>query len=302
MVYKLYHGSSPYLSLRALKQDIKNFADIKFQVINAETRDSQEIYDKIGNSSLFETQRGIIVKRLYKNKDKDRLIESILAIIEKSSSEDIIYFWEEEKVRVNTKYLKFFSKNAAVEEYDELNKRSFATWLKEELDNNGLKMDPTLQKLLAEKTNYDPERCANEIKKLKLDPESDLRYVTDTLERDIWALIDAINHKDRAQSMSILENLYKQNNDPNYILSMLARNLRIMTLAKYLNDQRKSFKEICSILRIPPFTLPSILDSSKGYEWKNIQQIYKKLANLDQQIKTGKIDGNLGLTLICPYL
>jgi len=302
VVYKLYHGSSPYLSLRALKQDIKNFADIKFQVINAETRDSQEIYDKIGNSSLFETQRGIIVKRLYKNKDKDRLIESILAIIEKSSSEDIIYFWEEEKVRVNTKYLKFFSKNAAVEEYDELNKRSFATWLKEELDNNGLKMDPTLQKLLAEKTNYDPERCANEIKKLKLDPESDLRYVTDTLERDIWALIDAINHKDRAQSMSILENLYKQNNDPNFILSMLARNLRIMTLAKYLNDQRKSFKEICSILRIPPFTLPSILDSSKGYEWKNIQQIYKKLANLDQQIKTGKIDGNLGLTLICPYL
>ena len=302
MVYKLYHGSSPYLSLRALKQDIKNFADIKFQVINAETRDSQEIYDKIGNSSLFETQRGIIIKRLYKNKDKDRLIESILAIIEKDSYEDIIYFWEEEKVRVNTKYLKFFSKNAAVEEYDELNKRSFATWLKEELDNNGLKMDPTLQKLLAEKTNYDPEKCANEIKKLKLDPESDLRYVTDTLERDIWALIDAINHKDKAQSMSILENLYKQNNDPNYILSMLARNLRIMTLAKYLNDQRKSFKEICSILRIPPFTLPSILDSSKGYEWKNIQQIYKKLANLDQQIKTGKIDGNLGLTLICPYL
>lgn len=302
MVYKLYHGSSPYLSLRALKQDIKNFTDIKFQVINAETRDSQEIYDKIGNSSLFETQRGLIIKRLYKNKDKDRLMESILAIIEKNTSEDVIYFWEEEKIRVNTKYLKFFSKNSAVEEYDELNKRSFATWLKEELDNNGLKMDPTLQKLLAEKTNYDPERCTNEIKKLKLDPESDLRYITDTLERDIWALIDAINHKDRVQSMSILENLYKQNNDPNYILSMLARNLRIMTLAKHLYEQRKSFKEICSILRIPPFTLPSILDSSKDYEWKNIQQIYKKLSNLDQQIKTGKIDGNLGLSLICPYL
>ena len=302
MVYKLYHGSSPYLSLRALKQDIESFSEIKFQIINAEARDSQEIYDKIGSNSLFESKRGIIIKRLYKNKDKDRLIESILAIIEQSSSEDIIYFWEEEKVRVNTKYFKFFNKNSAVEEYDELNKRTFASWLKDELKNNGLEIDPTAQKMLAEKTNYDPERCANEIKKLKLDPESDLRYVTDTLEKDIWGLIDAINHKDRIQSMEILENLYKQNNDPNFILSMLARNLRIMTLAKYLNEQGKSFKEICSILRIPPFTLPSILDSSKGYEWKNIQQIYKKLANLDQQIKTGKIDGNLGLTLICPYL
>ncbi len=302
MVYRLYHGSSPYLSLRALKQDIGHFSDIKFQIINAEIKDSQEIYDKIGSNSLFEAQRGIIIKRLYKNKDKDRLIESILAIIEKNSSEDIIYFWEEEKIRVNTKYFKFFNKNSAVEEYDELNKRTFASWLKEELKSNGLDIDPTAQKMLAEKTNYDPERCTNEIKKLKLDPESDLRYVTDTLEKDIWGLIDAINHKDRVQSMEILENLYKQNNDPNFILSMLARNLRIMTLVKYLNEQGNSFKEICSILRIPPFTLPSILDSSKGYEWKNIQQIYKKLANLDQQIKTGKIDGNLGLTLICPYL
>lgn len=302
MTYKLYHGSSPYLSLRALKQDIKNFTDVKFQIINAETRDSQEIFDRVGSTSLFESQRGIILKRLYKNKDKDRLIENLLAIVDKNNSADIIYFWEDEKIRVNTKYLKFFSKNSAVEEYDELNKRAFATWLKEELDNSGLKIDPTTQKLLAERTNYDPERCVNEIKKLKLDPEMDTRYVADTLEKDIWSLIDAVNHKDRTQSMSILENLYKQNNDPNYILSMLARNLRIMTLAKYLNEKGKSFKEICSILRIPPFTLPSILDSSKGYEWKNIQQIYKKLANLDQQIKTGKIDGNLGLTLICPYL
>lgn len=302
MIYKLYHGSSPYLSLEALKQDIKQYSDIKFQIINAESKNPQEIYDQVGSNSLFESRRGIVIKRLYKNKEKDKLIESLLVVIEKNATEDIIYFWEDEKLRVNTKYLKFFVKTSSANQYDELNKRTFATWLKEELKKNGLEMEGTLQKLLAERTNYDPERCANEIKKLKLDPQADTRYITDTLENDIWNLIDSINQKNRIQSLNILENLYKQNSDPNYILSMLARNLRIMTLVKYLNEQGRSFKEICSILRIPPFTLPSILDSSKGYEWKNITQIYKKLANLDHQIKTGKIDGNLGLTLICPYL
>ncbi len=302
MIYKLYHGSSPYLSLEALKQDIKQYSDIKFQIINAESKNPQEIYDQVGSNSLFESRRGIVIKRLYKNKEKDKLIESLLVVIEKNATEDIIYFWEDEKLRVNTKYLKFFVKTSSANQYDELNKRTFATWLKEELKKNGLEMEGTLQKLLAERTNYDPERCANEIKKLKLDPQADTRYITDTLENDIWNLIDSINQKNRIQSLNILENLYKQNSDPNYILSMLARNLRIMTLVKYLNEQGKSFKEICSMLRIPPFTLPSILDSSKKYEWKNITQIYKKLANLDHQIKTGKIDGNLGLTLICPYL
>ncbi len=302
MIYKLYHGSSPYLSLKALKQEIGSYSDVEFQIVNAEARDAQSIFDLLGSQTLFVAQRGIIIKRLYKNKEKEKLIESILLLLKNSQSSDYIFFWEDEKVRSTTKYYKFFKEKSLVEQYDELNKRSFMSWLKEELDVNSLELDTNSQKMLAEKSNYDPERCANEIKKLKLDPDANLEDITNTIERDIWGLIDAINTKDKAKSMEILENLYSQNNDPNYILSMLARNLRQLTLVKHLAGQNKSFKEMCSILRIPPFTLPQILNSSKQYELKNIVQIYKKLANLDFQIKTGKIDGQLGLTLICPYL
>ncbi len=302
MTYKLYHGSSQYLSLMAVKKEIQQYSDIAFQILDADTLDSQSIFDTLGSQNLFSNKRGIIIKRLYKNKDKDRLIESTLALLKNENNTDIIFFWEDQKIRSTTKYLKFFKDKSALEEFDELNKRSFMSWLKEELKDNKLELDNNSQRMLAEKSNYDPERCANEIKKLKLDPDSSVLNITDTLENDIWGLIDAINTKDKERMMNILENLYSQNNDPNYILSMLARNLRILTLVKHLNDQHKTFKEICSILRIPPFTLPSILDTSKNYEMKNIVQIYKKLANLDLQIKTGKIDGQLGLTLICPYL
>jgi len=302
MTYKLYHGASQYLSLRAVKNDIQEYPDIKFQVLNADTTDSQSIFDTLGSPTLFSNQRGIIVKRLYKNKDKDRLIESILKLLKSDTSTDIIYFWEDQKIRSITKYLKFFKEQSALEEYEQLNKRSFMSWLKEELKANNLELDTNTQRILAEKSNYDPERCSNEIKKIKLDPENGTTNMVDTLENSIWNLIDAINNKDKTETMNILENLYSQNNDPNYILSMLARNLRLLTLVKHLNDQHKTFKEICSILRIPPFTLPQILDTAKKYENKNIVQIYKKLSNLDLQIKTGRIDGQLGLTLICPYL
>lgn len=302
MTYKLYHGSSPYLSLKALKKEVSSYTDLEFQIINAEIKDSQTVFDILGSPTLFSRSRGIIIKRLYKNKDKEKLIESILSLLKTTTSTDTLFFWEDEKVRSNTRYYKFFKDKSLIEEYDELNKRSFMSWLKEELKDNSLTLDSNTQRILAEKSNYDPERCANEIKKFKLDPELNLDNMASTLELDIWGLIDAINTKDKAKSMTILENLYMQNNDPNYILSMLARNLRLLALVKHLNEQNKSFKEICSILRIPPFTLPSILDTSKKYDSRNIVQIYKKLANLDLQIKTGKIDGQLGLTLICPYL
>lgn len=300
MEYKLYHGASQYLSLTAVKAEIKKHSDIQFRVLNADTTDSQTVFDTLGSPTLFESKRGFLVKRLYKNKDKERLIENILNILKDNKTNDIIYFWEDQKIRSVTKYLKFFKSN--VEEHDQLNKRTFMTWLKDELKANQITLDTNSQKILAERTNYDPERCANEIKKLKLDPQSSIEEITDTMENTIWNLIDSINAKDKVKTMNILENLYTQNNDPNYILSMLARNLRLLTQVKYLNDNHRSFKEICSILRIPPFTLPSILDTAKKYEDKNIVQIYTKLSNLDLQIKTGRIDGELGLTLICPYL
>lgn len=301
MTYKLYHGSSPYLSLKALKKEANTY-DIGFQVINAEITDSQNIFDSLSSRSLFSSQKGLIIKRLYKNKDKERLIENILVLLKNDSSTNILLFWEDEKVRSTTKYYKFFKSKSLVEEYDEMNKRSFMSWLKEELKDENINIDTVTQKILAEKTNYDPERCTNEIQKMKLDPDFNLENISNTFENDIWSLIDAINTKDKAKSMNILENLYTQNNDPNYILSMIARNLRLLTLVKYLNEKGSSFKEICSTLRIPPFTLPTILDTSKRYDKKAIIQIYQKLANLDKQIKTGKINGQLGLTLICPYL
>ena len=99
--------------------------------------------------------------------------------------------------------------------------------------------------MLAQRTNYDPERCANEIKKHKLNDTEEIKekdldiLTTDTLEEDIWKLVDAINSEKKERSVEILEKLYSQNTDPNFILSMLARNLRLITMAKHLKNKRK---------------------------------------------------------------
>jgi len=307
MIYKLYHGKSPYLSLKALRNELAHMSDISFQILEADMFDSQKIFDILNNQSLFETQRAFVIKRLYKNKDKDRLITTLLSFLQNQSSNDIFFFWEDQKLRPS-KFVKFFKDNNQLEEHEELNKRTFYTWLKEEMKNQGVNISASGQRVLAQKTNFDPERCSNEIQRLKLNGLNDIndediqKITVDTLEEDIWGLIDSINDGDKGRSIDILEKLNSQNNDPNYILSMLARNLRLITLVKYLNEQGKSFKDICSILRIPPFTLPKVLESSKKYDMKRINTIYQKLGNLDLQIKTGKIDGMLGLTLICPYL
>jgi DNA polymerase-3 subunit delta len=309
--YSLYHGNSPYLSIRASHKALKKIQrekpELNINILEADNMDASEFVDKISSSGLFSSQRILFIKRLYRNKEKDVLTKYILEMIEKNQSEDIFIFWEDQKIRSTTKYLKAFKKNKTLNEYNKLNKRTFSTWLKQELKENELVINPKCQKILSENTNYDPERAVNEIEKLALtDEEITEEFLatttSNTLELDIWKLIDYLNANDKANSLRVIENLTKQNNDPNYILAMLARNLRLITQTKHLVDQGKDSRQIASVLRLPPFTVPSLIKASHNQSYEKIKKMYEKFTNLDYQIKTGKINGNLGLTLLCTYI
>ncbi len=282
---------------------------VEISFLEAETSDPNKIVDEILSQSLFSSTRIFILKRIYRNKKKELFLEKILNLIEQNTSKDIVLFWEDQKIKSNTKYYKFFLKGNNIEEQDALNKRTFIPWAKARIAKSELKIEANALKELSERTNYDPERLNMEIEKFRLNDEKksisidDVESLTtDTLERDIWSLIDAINESDTVKSMNILENLNKQSVDPNYIISMLARNLRLITLTKFLLEKDSSSREIASALKVPPFLVPNLIKGAKKYSNERLVTIFTKLSNLDFQIKTGQIDGVLGLTLICPYL
>jgi DNA polymerase III subunit delta len=311
--YVLYHGTSPYLSLEAAHNHIEQIKQkdpsASINIVDGDSVDSQNIIDLLTSPTLFASKRTIFIKRIYRNKDKKNLTEDIIKILEEDKGQDLVILWEDQKIRSNTRYYKFFKKQKAVEELSKLNKRTFFSWLRKELEREGLKIDQSVIKELAERTNYDPERCKSQIVKFKLNnPEKiiekeDIELLTaDTLEEEIWDLTDAINQQDKEKSISILERLSSQSTDANYILAMLARNLRLIYLTKHLAQQGKDYKKVSSLLKIPPFTTPSLMKASSKYSDEKIKLLYLKLSNLDFQIKTGKIDADLGLTLICPFL
>lgn len=315
MKYKLYHGASSYLSLevvhREIKQRQKDNPEVNLTLLEADSLSAQKIIDSISSPSLFSKERIIFIKRIYRNKEKTEIIENIIELLQNENNSDFVIIWEDQKLRSNTKYLKFFKESKCVEEIDQLNKRTFFTWLRKELEENNLKIDQSVIKELAERTNYDPERCSNEIKKFILNNNNDKRIIkkedieeltADTIEKDIWELIDSINESDKSKSMTILEKLYSQTVDANYILAMLARNLRLVFLTKHLINEGKTSREISSLLKIPPFTTPNLIKTANNTSGDKLKTLYTKISNLDYKIKTGKINPNLGLSLICPYL
>lgn len=302
MIQKLYHGKNRYLSLRAAH----NILDLEFKQneiipIDAESGKAESIIDQLHSPSLFSTPRVYFLKRVYKNKERNILLGALLEILPKSNIPILI--WEDQKIRSNTKYYKLFKENNAVEEYAQLNKRTFMSWAKEEVAKYSVLLDSEILKVIAQRSNYEPERFVNNLEKVKLLDDKQLdkdlldTVVADTLETDIWKLMDSITSSDQRAINEILEKLLEYKVDPHYILSMIARNLRISIQVQYLLEQGINERKMVSVLKLPPFALYPVIKAAKNIDKKRILLQYKKLSNLDYEIKTGRIDPILGLSL-----
>lgn len=307
-MYKLYIGNEPYLSLREAHKYLQQLKDDSFEYISidAEKIDSNSLIDTISSQNLFSNQRIIFLKRIYKNKKKVEIIEFLLEYLPNLTTDRII-IWEDQKVSSITRYVKFFKSNNKLEEYNKLNKRSFSRWAKEKSIEEGLSLDINTIDILSQHSNFDPERFGNTLKKIKLLEKDnitreDIEMISpNTLEEDIWKLIEEINHGDKNR-LNTLEKILRQGVDPHFIISMLARNLRLVTLTKRLRNKGYATREIASILKVPPFTVPSLINGSENYSIDKIKYLYEKISNLDYEIKIGRIEPTLGLTLLCTRL
>lgn len=306
-MYKLYIGNETYLSLKKAQDDINELlknGNIEYISIDAEKTESSKITDVLSSQSLFGLPRLVFLKRLYKNKDKENLIPYILDFLEQNTK-DYVIIWEDQKVSSITKYVKFFKSKNSIIEVNKMNKPAFAKFAKDLFKEYSLEVDNDMINLLCTYSNYDAQRLENNIKKLsllnldrKIEKDDIKDVVADTLEEDIWKLLDAMNKKE-GQPLTVLEQIFNQQIDPKYIFPMIVRNMRLITMTKYLIEHNYKYSEIASILGVPPFTVGALVQASSKYDWDKIMGKYEKLCNLDYEIKIGKIDPKLGLTLFC---
>lgn len=308
-MYKLYIGNETYISLSKAKQFVNKLREeqsSEYIPIDVEKINASELIDKLSSNSLFSTSRIFFLKRIYRNKEKELIIEFLLEYLPQESSNHIV-IWEDQKVSAVTKYVKFFKTNNLLEEDSKLNKRTFQTWARERVTELGLNITSNAIYLLSQYSNYDTQRFENNLKKLlllekeQITDEDVKEFSPNTLEDDIWKLLDEINKED-GKPLIVLEQLLRQEIDPHFIISMILRNIRLVTLTKHLVEKNTPYSNMASILKVPPFTLRPLIDSSNKYSMEKIKRIYEKLGSLDYEIKSGRLEPKLGLTLLTTIL
>ncbi|MBD3329107.1 DNA polymerase III subunit delta [Candidatus Dojkabacteria bacterium] len=313
---KLFHGKDSFLSLdqakgyaQTLKKKYPQFSHVQ---IDCSSEEKDKIIQTYQSFDMFSNGKIILLKRILEHQDSKEISKNLIEFSDKNSDIDTqkmnLLVWEPSKVRSNTRFYKLFKAKGEIYESPNLNKRTFITWAKKHIKGKKLKMASAVIYELAQRADFDTQRFANEVEKLELTEKTsftkeDLEtYTSDTYQIDIWKLIDGLNKSQPKLSTTSINKLFEQNVDPYYIFAMIARNLRQIVQTKSLSEKQLGNSEICSILRIPPFTLPALKRKAAHFNWERLALIYEKTNNLDYEMKTGRIDPKLGLTLLLTIL
>ena len=118
-----------------------------------------------------------------------------------------------------------------------------------------------------------------------------------TREEDIFALVDALGKRDSKQALRLLNALTAEQ-PAQYVVSMVARQVRLLLIAREVNAEGGGEKEIGTACGVHPFVARKLQDQCRRFSAGELEGIYRQLDALDEASKTGKASLDVGLEML----
>lgn len=303
-------------------QNIFNFDGEKIKI--------EEILNQIGSGSLFCHKKMIIISNLIKNKQKN-VYKNLLGYLEKNkvnNSTDIFIFIEKNirnksgknLVKISSdkesplnkeekEFFSFLNRQKYAQEFKKFTQSELLDFIKKEFLNYDLKIDNKEAQLLLAITGSDSWNLFTEIKKIalfklsqhpdnKINQEDIKKISSGIFTENIFSFTDAISTRNTNQALKILEEQYLAGSDPDYILSMLLRQFKILLQIRELLDLNYNSQKIITSLKLHPFIVNKGINQAKNFEIKLIKKIINNLIEIENQNRKGQINTKIIINLL----
>ena len=310
MIYVLY-GLEDFFIEKEMKKILKeaDIDEINVSHYDMETDDLKDVIEDASMTSLFALNKGIIcentsfltgsIKKGGKEQDTT-LLEHYIKNINPNTI--LIFTVKNEKLDERKKITKVLKSKAILKSYNK-NEGNLKEMIQPYF--SGYQISPSDLDFLIARVGKNLYLLEKEIEKLKLyaydskkiTREDIISLTSKNIDLDIFGLIEHIVTKNKERAMETYSEMLKRNEEPIKIIVMLANQFRLIYQAKSLYQKGYTESDIASELEVHPYRIKLALQKGKSFSNELLLSYLNQLADLDANIKLGKIEKELGLEL-----
>lgn len=182
-------------------------------------------------------------------------------------------------------------------------------WIQNQTRSADGEITPQAAALLASLVGEEPRVAMQEIEKLlayvnynrPIEPDDVQHLVTGRIEGDVFAMVDALGHRNGRQALDMLYRLLEQD-DPLRLFGMIVRQFRLLLMARELLDSGYRANDLAGEMGVHPFVAKKLVPQTHNFSLESLERIYRQLLDIDEAIKTGKIESEVALTTLTTAL
>jgi len=303
-MFYLFHGNDTYSRDEYVANLLAKQGDPDMVSLNTTRLDKQTTFPELQQACdalpFLAQVRVILVQDLFASVPDKAFMEKLEAYLPQLPATTRLIFLESQPLPDNHRIIRLAAKEKSghIKRFDRPEGGDLDRWVRDHLELRGGRITPQAVHLLAANVGSDLLALNNEIEKLVLykGPEG-LIDVSDVVllspyaaEANIFELVDALGNRQTAQVARLFQDKLNEGIDPFYLFSMIIRQFRLLVQTRSLLDGGDNPATIASQLKVRPFVAEKLARQARGYTFPQLEQIYRRLLQIDVEAKTGQAD------------
>ena len=247
------------------------------------------IMEAVQATPFLSKKKLVVLRDLSQNKAVAEEIEQIINSI--SESTDVIVYDPNIDRRSNT--FKVLKDQTKFEDFPEIDSRNLPKWLVSEAKNQGAELSFSDANYLVERLGPNQNLLANELDKLITYNPKIIRQNIDLLteptpQSRIFDLLDAAFKQNKDKALKLYDEQRAQKVEPQAILAMLAWQLRLLVIAKYMGS--RSTTEVSKQTGTGEFPIRKARDLVANIDENRLKTMINDALEIDIKSKNSALD------------
>jgi len=178
-------------------------------------------------------------------------------------------------------------------------------WVVKRASVHGVDIEPRAAAALADAVGRQPMVLDSELRKLALSRDGQRirhedvqRMVAYVREATIFQAVDAVVEARTGDAIRMVRQIVDGGQPASYVITMIARQVRLLLLAKELRSQRVTPGEIGQRLKLPGFAVDRTRRQEARLPYERLTRMHRQLIDADLAMKTTGVDEQLALDLL----